>query len=214
MKSEIKELFRPLKSRISVSVKLLYHRLNNRFILGLKLDSKSTKLHLGCGDNLLPGWSNVDFNSWAGVIEHNLTRPLPLKAESVEFIFTEHFIEHITRDEALALVKDCYKVLKPGGVLRISTPNLKTIVAQYLEEPKEEWKDWDWRPETTCQMLNGSVRLWGHQFIYDFEEINLLLHKAGFEKVQQVAWRESSYEALKGLENRPHQGDLIVEAVK
>ena len=214
MTSRINEFLRAFKSRVPIPVKLLYHRLNNKFILGLKLDSKSTKLHLGCGDNLLSGWSNIDFNGWRGVIEHNLTRPLPLNAEIVKFIFSEHLIEHITRDEALALTRDCYRVLVPGGVLRLSTPNLRTIVDGYLGGMKAEWKDLDWQPQTPCQMLNGSVRLWGHQFIYDFEELKLLLHEAGFQKVERVDWRESSYDDLKGLENRPFQDDLIVEAVK
>jgi predicted SAM-dependent methyltransferase len=193
-----------MKHLIPVPLKLLYHRFNNR-----KLEY-GDKLHLGCGDHLLPGWSNVDFNGWRGVIGHNLTKPLPVKDGSVSFIFTEHFIEHIDLQEGLSFFKDCRRVLKPSGVLRVSTPDLKTLISNYEGDYRTEWMEDDWK--TNCQMFNAGVRNWGHQFIYDYKEMELSLREAGFNTICRVNRHESEYEELRGLEKRPPQNDLIVEA--
>jgi predicted SAM-dependent methyltransferase len=172
------------------------------------------RLHLGCGSNLLPGWTNVDLNAAAGVIEHDLTEPFPLPSETVKFIYSEHFIEHITRGQASALLKECRRVLVPGGVIRLSTPSLEKLLEEYAARRTTEWSDVCWRPNTPCRMVNEGMRLWGHQFVYDLDELTLLLNEAGFEQLAQVAWRESRHPELKGLESRPFHGELIVEAIK
>jgi len=171
-------------------------------------------LHLGCGDNLINGWANIDFAGPYGVITHDLTEPLPLGSGIAKFIFTEHFIEHISRSQGQAFFLECFRLLETGGVLRISTPNLKKIVDEYLLGRVDEWADLDWRPETPCQMLNEGLRLWGHQFIYDSAELSLALLDAGFTRVYEVEWHKSDYSELVGLECRPFHDDLIVEAVK
>ncbi|HKR02268.1 MAG TPA: methyltransferase domain-containing protein [Pyrinomonadaceae bacterium] len=174
----------------------------------------ATQLHLGCGGNLLPGWANVDLDAAEGVIQHDLTEPLPLHSETVKFIYSEHFIEHITRDQALALLRECQRVLTPDGVIRLSTPNLKKLLNEYSARRTTEWSDVDWHPSTPCQMVNEGMRLWGHQFVYDPDEIVLLLNEAGFQHITKVDWRESRHPELKGLECRPFHGEIIVEAVK
>ena len=200
-----------LKLLTPLSFKRLYHKTNNR-LSGLNINSFS-KLHLGCGDNLIDGWANIDFNGWKGVIGHNLTKPLPVKDDSISFIFSEHFIEHITREEGLALLKDCYRVLKPGGVVRIVTPDLKAIFASYENyRQNDAWKELGWT--TGCQMLNHCVRDWGHQFIYDRNELHLIMKEAGFSHVSDAPHRDSEFVELQNLEHRPFDNDLIVEAVK
>jgi predicted SAM-dependent methyltransferase len=197
------------------SLKHLYRRSIRRLRSSPKSwPPEAKQLHLGCGGNLLPGWANVDLDAAAGAIRHDLTGPFPLPPETVKFIYSEHFIEHITRGQALALLRECHRVLAPGGVIRLSTPNLKKLLDEYLAGRTTEWSDVDWHPETTCQMLNEGMRLWGHQFVYDLDELTLLLKEAGFRHVNQAAWRESRHPELKGLECRPFHGEIIVEAIK
>lgn len=171
-----------------------------------------TRLHLGCGRNVVPGWANVDAEGGAGVIAWDLRRPLPAADASFDYVFSEHFIEHVTRDEALRLLRECRRVLKPGGVLRTTTPDLRKLVAEYLSGRLDEWRDVAWLPESPCRLLNEGMRLWGHQFVYDEPELRALLAEAGFADVERVAWRESSHEALRGLECRPLHDEIIVEA--
>jgi predicted SAM-dependent methyltransferase len=203
------------RTLVPSSLRHLYRQSIRRLRLSQKRWHPAAKqLHLGCGGNLLSGWANVDLEAAAGVIQHDLTEPLPLPPETVKFIYSEHFIEHITRGQALGLLRECQRVLTREGVIRLSTPNLTKLVDEYLAYRTTEWADVDWHPSTPCQMVNEGMRLWGHQFVYDLDELTLLLGEAGFEHVTQVAWRESRHPELKGLECRPFHGEIIVEAVK
>jgi predicted SAM-dependent methyltransferase len=172
------------------------------------------KLHLGSGENLIDGWVNVDFNGPPGTIHYDLTRSFPIPDESVTFIFNEHFIEHITRDQALALLSECRRVLRNGGVIRLSTPDLRKLVDEYAGGRVDEWADMNWKPLTPCRLLNEGMRLWGHQFVYDFDELQLLCKEAGFRSVSRQEWRRSSHPELNGLETRPFHDEIIIEAVR
>jgi predicted SAM-dependent methyltransferase len=171
-----------------------------------------TRLHLGCGNNVIAGWANVDADAVDGVIAWDLRRPLPAPDASFDYVFSEHFIEHVTRDEALRLLRECVRVLRPGGVLRTSTPDLRKLVSEYLAGRLDEWRDVAWLPQTPCRLLNEGMRSWGHQFVYDEPELRLLLAEAGFANVERVAWRESTHDALRSLECRPLHDEIIVEA--
>jgi predicted SAM-dependent methyltransferase len=171
------------------------------------------KLHLGSGSVRHDGWLNVDLDAPSADLHLDLTEPLPFDDGSVEFIVNEHFIEHVTRDEALALLKECHRVLCPDGVLRLSTPNLKFLTVCYLSRRIDEWDDL-WMPANPCRMMNEGMRSWGHQFMYDADELTAILTEAGFAHITFVAWCESAIDELVGLESRPFHGELIVEAAK
>lgn len=172
------------------------------------------RLHLGCGEHLIPGWANIDLIGFPGVVPWNLAQPLPVADGTVDRVFSEHFHEHITLAQGIALLAEIHRVLKTGGVVRISTPDMEKLITEYQARRVDEWLDVEWAPETPCQMLNEGVRLWGHEFIYDFDELALQLRRVGFRDVRRVSWRESEHDDLRGLEARPFHGELIVEAVK
>jgi predicted SAM-dependent methyltransferase len=177
--------------------------------------SNFSKLHLGCGSNVLEGWANIDVTSSSnGAIFWDLTNPLPIRSRSVDFIFTEHFIEHLTRAATLNLFKESHRVLRNGGVLRCTTPDLRAVIDEYVAKRITEWSDDGWSPSTPCQMLNEAMRLWGHQFLYDIEELSDILRAAGFDIIETVCWHTSRYRELINLEIRPYHYDLIVEAVR
>lgn len=173
---------------------------------------KYKKLHLGCGTNILPGWANIDLVGHAGSLLHDIIKPFPILSQTINFIYSEHFIEHITRRQAHNLLVECRRMLAPGGVVRLSTPNLRFIIDEYLRGRTTEWNDVNWNPVTPCQMMNEALRLWDHQFVYDFEELELLLKESGFSVVYPVSWRQSEYPELRSLECRPFHGEIIVEA--
>lgn len=174
----------------------------------------STRLHLGCGDNVIDGWSNLDMAGPRGVVRFDLRRPLPVATDSVDLIYSEHFIEHVSHEHGLRLLSECHRVLRPGGVIRISTPDLTKLIAEYMAGRTEEWADMDWHPQSPCVMLNEGLRLWGHQFVYDEQELVSSLVHTGFTVVERKAWRESGVKGLSGLESRPFHEDLIVEGTK
>ena len=173
-----------------------------------------TRLHLGCGTNILDGWANLDLNDGPGVIRCDLTRRLPVASSSVDLIFSEHFVEHISHAQARVLIAECRRVLKPGGIIRISTPNLKALVREYSLGRVTEWTDVGWSPSSPCTLLNEGLRLWGHQYVYDAGELTALLADAGFQNIAAVEWRLSEHPLLCGLEQRPYHDDVLLEAVR
>jgi len=168
------------------------------------------KLHLGAGSNLLPGWANIDF---CGPIAWDLRKPLPVSRGSVRLIYSEHFIEHLKREEGLRLLKDCRDLLSPGGVIRIATPDLKSLLETYLAGEFSGVPDAGWSPRSPCEMVNDAMRLWGHQFVYDEPELRCVMEEAGFSNVRRVQWGRSDIPELRNLESRPPASDdLILEA--
>jgi predicted SAM-dependent methyltransferase len=173
------------------------------------------KLNLGCGPHILAGWTNLDLEQRPGVTLCNLANGLPsmIEENSVGFIFTEHFIEHIPLSAIQQLLRDCHRVLRPGGTIRISTPSLNYLVELYKQGKVDSWAP-TWHPATPCQMMNEGMREWGHMFLLDGDELKLQLRMAGFEKITWCQHRKSTIPELANLEVRPYVGDLIMEATK
>lgn len=169
------------------------------------------KLHLGCGDVYLNGWINIDLDSPAADMRLDLAQSLPFTEGYASHIFSEHFIEHITRDQAVSFLKECRRILIPGGTIRVSTPNLRFLIAAYLAHNIGEWEEL-WRPETRCSMINDGMRAWGHQFLYDAEELVRIFKEAGFGSIIFQHYRQSRLPEFAGLESRPFHHELIVDA--
>lgn len=170
------------------------------------------RLQLGAGNHPLPGWANLDLGGDS--IAWDLTRPIPVAPGSIRFVYSEHFIEHVTRDQAQAILVNCRNVMAEGGVIRLSTPDLRKLAEDYLAGRIVQMPHGDWFPKTATRMLNEALHLWGHQFVYDEEELAQALRDAGFSRARRVPWRESEHQELAGLETRPDFDDLIMEAVR
>jgi predicted SAM-dependent methyltransferase len=93
-----------------------------------KLLKSSKKINFGCGTNVLDGFINVDLIARKNVYPHNVTKSFPLEDNSIEAIYTEHMIEHLTLQEVLFFLKDCYRLMQSGAPIRIATPNLKNFI--------------------------------------------------------------------------------------
>lgn len=173
----------------------------------------SIKLHLGCGSVYKPGWINIDLDSPKADVLQDLTSPLPYEDDSVELIYSEHFIEHITRAQARDFLKECRRVLSDSGTLRLSTPDLAFLVKCYKKKNIAEWGNL-WGPDSPCNLMNEGMRSWGHQYLYDQRELTRALREAGFSAPRRMRWGASNEKALKGLETRPFHRDLIMEVGK
>jgi SAM-dependent methyltransferase len=91
-------------------------------------------LNLGCGRRFHPAWRNVDFvASSPSVQAHNLRDGIPYPDASFEVVYHSHLLEHFPRELAPEFLEECYRVLKPGGILRVVVPDLENIVRNYLE---------------------------------------------------------------------------------
>jgi SAM-dependent methyltransferase len=91
-------------------------------------ESATLKVNFGCGTNKIPGWNNHDKDV-------DITKRLPYADNSVSFIFAEHCIEHVSYYEAVNFLKECVRILKPGGMIRISVPSIENLV---LADPNSD----------------------------------------------------------------------------
>jgi len=90
-------------------------------------------LNLGCGERFIESWNNIDFVSNSPfVTQHDLNTGIPLDDDSVEVVYHSHILEHFTREKGDQLIKECFRVLKPGGVIRVAVPDLEQLAKQYL----------------------------------------------------------------------------------
>lgn len=91
-------------------------------------------LNLGCGRRFNDAWTNVNFISTGkGVIAHNLTKGIPFPDDSFDVVYHSHLLEHFTRSAAKDFLKECYRVLRPQGVLRVVVPDLEQIARTYIK---------------------------------------------------------------------------------
>ena len=103
-----------------------YYKPRTRFLIDDYLNTnQSRKLHIGAQANILEGWLNVDIYTGASdrVAYMDATKPFPFPDATFDYIFSEHMIEHIEYYEVSFMIKECYKVLKKGGKIRIATPD-------------------------------------------------------------------------------------------
>lgn len=178
--------------------------------------SRPYKLHLGCGQVHFDGWVNVDARRLAGVdMVWDLTYGVPSVDRACSFIYTEHMLEHLRVEEGLSFLRECRRALHDDGVLRIAMPSLDFILGRAVSS---DWRDQEWlrRPayasvKTRAEMLNVAFRSWGHQYLYDREELHRRLHEAGFSRITDVERGESSHLELRNRETRP-DSLLVCEA--
>ncbi|MGA1791377.1 MAG: glycosyltransferase [bacterium] len=176
---------------------------------------KEIRLHVGCGDRNLDGFINIDI-SGKPQKKLDVRKGLPYRNNCVDYIFSEHFIEHLSREESIRFLEECYRVLKPGGVCRVATPDLDEVIKSYSQDQwaRKEWISrfgYGWIPNK-CLMLNVGLRHWGHQHIYNEEDLKMIGNLAGFIIAQRCDVGQSLFEPLKGLEGRADS--FVMEFIK
>lgn len=93
-----------------------------------------TLLNLGCGQRFHPDWMNIDFVSHAPeVMAHDLTTGIPVPDNSADAVYHSHVLEHFSKSNGAAFIQECFRVLKPGGVLRVVVPDLEALALQYVQ---------------------------------------------------------------------------------
>lgn len=182
------------------------------------LPSGGLCVQLGCGYNPLPGWINLDAARGPQVdIVWDLQRGLPFSTDSCEAVFSEHVIEHLPKRDAQDLLKECRRILQPGGVLRLSTPDAERYLRSYtgdgeflnhpnFTEPIDAPID-----RVNMVMREGGQHLW----VYDEALLSLLLRRAGFSSVARREFGRSASARMQGIDSEARAFEsLYLEATK
>jgi len=178
---------------------------------------KRTALHLGSGDHRLRGWINVDILPGSADVLADFTASLPFRSGSVELLHSEDLLEHLDETSGKRFLAECHRVLRPRGVMRLLTPDLRALVERvYLQrEPRHlAWCDAHLSAAGPCEALNMHLRMNGdHRFVYDEEHLTETLTAIGF-RVRRVRHNWSTVRELRYLDLRDFGLNLFLEAVK
>jgi len=208
------------------------------------------RVNLGCGLQTPSGWINVD-GSWnarlakhlwirrallwlnllpadtlnipwsSSIFIHDIRKPLPFSEGSVAAIYASHVLEHLYREEAQRLVKESFRALAKGGVLRVVVPDLEAIVREYIGERPFGALTKD--VERLCRadrlnqrllmryptpiyshLLHRIYNFWkdvnSHKWMYDAESLIALFEAGGFVDVRRREYLDSEIEGIDELE--------------
>lgn len=152
------------------------------------------------------------FEDYSGILKNNqfmlydLSFGLPFKNQTVQYIFTSHFLEHLEHNQAVTLLNDCYRVLKTAGKIRISIPDLEYAIKLYPKDKERMLQHYFFIDKSEGYHAQ-------HKYMYDYEMIHKLLTQIGFKKVARYSFRKGDVPDIDQLDNRP-EDSLFIEAEK
>ena len=211
-----------------------YHARREQKELAKLRHADLTKINFGCAGNMLAGWTNTDGGDgkyWTApahpdIIQLDVWKFLAHTPDGVaRFISSEQFFEHFDRHEGHRMIREWFRILVPGGILRIQTVDLTKEIQVYLDQcPGVSWQK-DVLPHryghikrttdpygkliegevyTRAMLLNNGFHMKGHKYIYDFEAIEQSLRLAGFSNIKAETFGHSDHEELRGIDR--HDG--------
>lgn len=149
------------------------------------------KLHLGCGwRNFGKEWIHIDNGDYEHLDYKSDVTSLPMiESESVDLIYASHVIAYFNRDEIIPILNEWNRVLKTGGVLRLATPDFKSMIELYHQG--------EIVIEEVLGPLYGKMDMDGvdiyHRTTYDLKSLKSILTRCGFTNIQKYNWRQTEH---------------------
>jgi predicted SAM-dependent methyltransferase len=220
-------------------------------------------INVGCGTSPcdLPGWENVDkavnarirnvpgLRRLLGVLGllpgaedrwpkrlkvHDIRKGLPYKENSLLYVYSSHCFEHLYLDQAMKLLRECFRVLKPGGILRLAVPDLESYCRQYMEGVQNNGRtgQGEFPADVFVRRLlmvreaapRGIVDRWFkpvlgkhtiHCWQYDWQSLSARFLEVGFTNVKHCSYRQSAIPDINSLDLAEKASEsLYVEGTK
>lgn len=237
MISFLKKIYRAIKYGIFTTREkefINFHKKRQQALIGNYLAKHTVrKLQIGAQSNSIDGWLNVDIHPKSETVAYmDATEPFPFSDDSLDYIFSEHMIEHISFEDGHFMLKECFRVLKKGGKIRISTPDLAFLFGLYSKEKTDTQIRYinfsverylkNRVPAMDTIVINNFMRDWGHQFVHDEKSLRHLLSTVGFVNIKRMIVGESEDAQLRNVEQHGkeiteefnHLESIVMEAVK
>lgn len=145
------------------------------------------KLHLGCGNRHIPGFTHIDLIDYPHIDYKNPIDDLSIfKDNSIDLIYNCHVLEHFHKRRIPEVLKEWHRVLKPGGILRTSVPDFNQLIKVYKRE----------RDINLIQgsLLGGQTYLYNfHNMIFDCQNLTQYLIDTGFKDIKEWDWKETEH---------------------
>lgn len=149
------------------------------------MNKKVIRLHIGCGDRYIPGFTHIDVRKLPHIDYVTSADKLDMIGDStVDLIYCCHILEHFPRQQTNLALREWYRVLKPGGILRLAVPDFEKLVEVYLKTKDLKLvlgslvgrQDY---PENT------------HHMVFDFASLSEALQRVGFKNVHKYDWQQT-----------------------
>lgn len=198
-------------------------------------------VNLGSGTTVAPGWINIDNSpnarlakipgvrrilnrigmlsnahlavTWPdNLIVRDIRKPLPFGDGSVDYVYSSHTLEHLSREQTAGVLREVLRVLRPGGVVRIVLPNLRNAVENYSRAIAANPDD----PHAAPALLESLHLSRGgrdpHLWMYDAPSLIALMQEIGFTEVAERPFQQGDVPDLDILDAR--DGSLHVEGTR
>lgn len=186
-----------------------------------------------CGVLDFEQFSRYHNGLWSRVRFWDVRYPLPFADNTFDYVYSSHLIEHLAQQVCNRLLRECYRVLKPGGVLRIVVPDVYLAASQYIDTMRRVQRG-EIDESDVVSFLGETVRLrdltdtfvgqffepdpvrqraFGHAWMYDSLSLGRRLRDLGFQSVRCMQFGQGSLPDLGFLDTRP-ENSLHLEAVK
>jgi predicted SAM-dependent methyltransferase len=206
---------------------------------------KPIKLNLGCANQIIEGWVNVDYALGARLVKnpifskinkklkffhlewdnrilvHDLCKRFPFENNSVDIVYTSHTLEHFTKEDGFMFLKECYRVLKKDGIIRVVVPDLEVFVDKYIagKIPADEFVK-ELNVLSSPSDLRGLKKAittmisFPHKCMYDHKALLNNMREVGFDAKRRLPF-DSNIDDIRTieLESRTHEA-VIVEGIK
>jgi predicted SAM-dependent methyltransferase len=205
-----------------------------------RVSMKLIKVNHGCGKQVVEGWINVDYALGAHfakipffrllnksvhlfevdwdprILIHDLRRRFPFKDNTVDVVYTSHCLEHFTKEQGMQFLRECHRVLKTNGILRVVVPDLAVLIAKYTkgEIPADEFVEkLDVIPTSSnrgcLKKFFTNLIAFPHKCMYDKETLLKKLRMVGFQANQRKAFN-SYIEDIGKIEIESRTEDAVI----
>jgi predicted SAM-dependent methyltransferase len=158
------------------------------------------KIHFGCGKAIIAGWENYDRDV-------DMAKDLPMANDSTDYIFSNHSLEHVTPQQGFHFLKECYRILKHQGVMRVGVPDIKRILSVCSMPNVNELYTAN-RGKDPIHAVEDVIFKFGHQSVYTADLLDTMLRTVGFSTIAALQWNYSPFSEF----NEPlsaHHHDIV-----
>ena len=144
-------------------------------------------INIGCGwRNFGPDWVHIDGGDYEHLDYRNITK-LEFGDGEVDLIYASHVLEYFDRDEVVSVLKEWYRVLKHGGVIRLAVPDFEAMTKMYLSG--------EVKLDNILGPLYGKIDMGNdkiyHKTTYDEDSLIRVLSDVGFTNIKKYDWRQN-----------------------
>jgi predicted SAM-dependent methyltransferase len=166
----------------------LPNHLAHKYLKGVRRASKRRHLHLGCGPKYLTDFVNIDANPFNKIdMWLDVRNGLPFPTSYADSVYSTHMFEHFYPDELQRLLKECFRVLRPSGGIRLVVPSLSSAIVAYAQN-RHDWfyDDYPRHFDSLGGRFSNFVFCDGqHRTAFDLSYLKELLQAAGFRDVEE-----------------------------